>query len=495
VSFAQNKLVAFFCGLALPFSFSPYNLYPLASLVFCVFLFLLRGLLPREAARTGLWFGIGMFCHGVSWIQVSLHQFGIPNYLFSGGVTLIFIFCMALYCAAFAFATRLLSVNDLSFLIISPVLWVLCEMVRGTFLSGFPWLLLGYSQITGPLAGYTPIIGAYGVSLIVAALGSLVCATVIFEKRKSIFSATAILLILLTGNFLRDVDFTQSTGRTLTVALVQGAIPQSLKWEPDLREWSIDKYRALTEPHWGVDVVVWPETAIPAFQTEVMSILEDLRAKSQAYETDLVVGMPTWERKTGRYFNSIINLRGSQSERYDKRHLVPFGEYLPAKNYLSGLAAVLDMPMSDFSPGSESAGELSIAGEIAAVSICYESAFGEQMRKGLHKAAFLLNLSNDAWFGRSLAPHQHLQINQIRALESGRELLRSTNNGISVIINHRGEVRTRAEQFASTVITGTLNLRSGSTPFVKYGSWPVFFLMLFGTLAFFYICFHLRRSV
>ena len=439
---------------------------------------------------TGLWFGLGMYGHGVSWIQISIHQFGVPNYFFSVGVTLVFIFFMALYTAAFAFATRLFSVNDLSFLIISPVLWVLCEIARGTFFSGFPWLLLGYSQTEGPLAGYVPILGAYGVSLIVATVGSLIFALMISKKRKFIFPASAILLILVIGNFLREMEFTQQKDKTFTVALVQGAIPQSIKWESDLREWSLDTYVVLTEPYWGVDLIVWPETAIPAFESDVLSFIEHLRRKSRQYGTELLAGIPTRDSETGKYFNSVINFRNEFLQRYDKRHLVPFGEYLPAKKYLSELNAVLDVPMSDFSPGQERGGSLSVMGESAAVSICYEVAFGEQMRKELPDAAFLLNVSNDAWFGRSLAPHQHLQISRIRAMEFGRELVRSTNNGISVIVNHKGEIRSRAEQFVSTTVTGTLNPRFGSTPFARYGLRTVFFLLFFGLL----VCFYLNIS-
>jgi apolipoprotein N-acyltransferase len=268
---------------------------------------------------------------------------------------------------------------------------------------------------------------------------------------------------------LNAQEFTRADGGAESVALVQGAVPQAVKWSAAYRDPSIDLYSSLTEPHWGKFLIVWPETAIPAFAEEVPEVIAALNARAAASGTTLLVGMPAGDSSArGRYFNSVVQF-GANTGRYDKRHLVPFGEYLPFDRWLRPVLDFLRIPMSNFTPGADAQTLLNADGHVLGVSICYEDAFAGEIARALPAAAILVNVSNDAWFGESIAPHQHLQIARMRALETGRNMLRATNTGISAIIDERGKIITRSKQFVPDVITGVVTPRSGLTPAAEYG--------------------------
>jgi apolipoprotein N-acyltransferase len=475
-----DLMYATVAGLVVPFAFAPYESWPLAILALAALHVLLRERSPGQAARLGWCFGFGMFGHGVWWIQVSVHQFGLPYYSFSVTMTALLVAFISLYPALFAALMRGLPArNDaLRRLLLAPALWVCGEWLRGWIFTGFPWLSLGYSQLDAPLAGIAPWLGEHGCSVAVMFAAGLVaeCYAAAWRTRAACIAALAALFA--GAEALRDVATSHETQAGLSVALVQGAIPQQLKWELSQREEAFKLYSALSAPHWHADLVIWPETAIPAFADEVPDMMASLNQTARQAHTTLLVGMPTGEPWSGgRYYNSVVAL-GVETGRYDKRHLVPFGEFFPLKSWLENLTRLLSIPMSDFSEGEIQQPTLHAAGQAVGVSICYEDVFANEVRRALPAAGFLVNVSNDAWFGDTIAPHQHLQIARMRALEAGRYMLRATNTGITAIIDERGHVVARAPSFQPTALRGTFAARGGATPYVRLGDLPLFVVLI-----------------
>ncbi len=475
----QRYLAALAGGAILPLAFAPFGIWTLAIVSPAVLLLVVRGISVPRAALAGWLYGLGMFGCGVWWVQVSIHQFGVPYYAFSVSVTAVFIAIMACYPALFAGLMNALSPRQETWCLIisAPALWVLTEWLRATLFTGFPWLSLGYSQIDSPLAGFAPIAGIYGCSLMAVVIAAAVVALVFSASAVRVTIAIAIGAIVIGGERLTHTDWTRAAGPKLTVALVQGAVPQAVKWHADVRQPSIELYQSLTEPHWGADIVIWPETAIPAFPFDVPDTIQVLQDRASETNTDLLIGMLSGEPREQRYFNSIIDL-GSTPGRYDKRHLVPFGEVFPLKGFMRDFSRLLNIPMSDFTPGREGQTTVEVAGYAAGLSICYEDAFPREIARALPGAAFLVNVSNDAWFGDTIAPHQHLEIARMRALETGRYLLRGTNTGITAVIDHRGKIVAQSAQFEPSSLRAGLIPRTGITPYTRLGDRPLLAALL-----------------
>ena len=461
-------------GLLLPFAFAPYGAWPLAILALAVLIVSVRDLGAWHAAIVGWGFGLGMFGHGVWWIEVSVHQFGVPSLIFSIGITAMLVAGMALYPALFAGLLRGLPAPNaaLRCLVLAPALWVLTEWLRGWLFTGFPWLALGYSQIDSALAGFAPLLGVSGCSGVVVLLAGLLAQGLMASWRERALLGFLLIAISGTGAALRLQNWTRELKRDIDVALVQGAIPQDQKWDRELRERSLTHYLQLSASAWQAPLMIWPETAVPAFPTEVPEMIEQLQTSARAAHTTLLIGMPTGEPWNGRYFNSVVTF-GERPAQYDKRHLVPFGEFFPFKRWLGNLYMLLSIPLSDFSAGADQQPLVYAAGYAVGVSVCFEDVFGGEIAATLPAAAYLVNVSNDAWFGDTIAPHQHLEIARMRALETGRYMLRATNTGITAVIDDHGQVRARAPQFEPTVLRARFAARSGSTPYVKLGDWPL----------------------
>ena len=461
-------------GAVFPLAFAPYGLWWCAYLALALLFHLFKGASARAAAVTGWWFGLGMFGHGVWWIQVSVHQFGVPYYAFSVSVTALFVAAMALYPALVGCLSRVLPADGeiVRGVVLAPALWVLAEWLRGFLFTGFPWLAAGYSQIDTPLAGIAPILGVYGCSAAIAVSAGIVAVVPALERRTGAMLGMSLLVLFGGAAVLQQRDWTAPAGEPLTAVLVQGAIPQAIKWRVEQRQPSLDLYQALSAPHWGVDIMIWPETAIAAFPFQVPEVIEALHGQAVRSGTDLLIGMPSGDPYGADYFNSVVDL-GATPGRYDKRHRVPFGEYFPFKSLLERMARLLTIPMSDFAAGAAEQTPLQVAGYTAGVSICYEDAFPQEVAKALPQAAFLVNVSNDAWFGDTIAPHQHLEIARMRALESERYLLRSTNTGISALVDHNGAVLSRSPQFEPHGLAGAVVPRAGATPYTRFGNRPL----------------------
>lgn len=482
----RRALLALVNGGVVPLAFAPYDLYwiifPCIALAFAQF----EDASPRLAMVLGFIFGIGMFGHGVSWVQVSVHQFGLPLYSFSVTVTIGFVAILCLFPAlcAYAFARAAHSPRYLRYVLLAPALWTLSEMLRATIFTGFPWLNLGHSQTDSPLAGFSPLLSAYGVSYVCVLLGGVLVLAVRGARADRIAAGLVVVFVMVALGALSQITFTETAGEPAEVALIQGAVPQAIKWNRAYREPSIELYSTLSEPHWGKALIVWPETAIPAFAEEVPEVVAALDARAKETATSLFVGMPTGDAtNVGDYFNSVIQL-GTFNGRYDKTHLVPFGEYLPFDKWLRPALNFLHIPMSSFSPGANKQGALNVGSIKVGVSICYEDAYISRVASALPEAHVLVNVSNDAWFGNSIAPHQHLQMARMRAIEMGRYLLRATNTGITAVIDDRGKVIARTVQFEPDVISAEFIPRSGATPTARFPMIIPFVLCLAGLALF-----------
>jgi apolipoprotein N-acyltransferase len=471
----RGDVLALITGAILLFAFAPFDIFPVAVIVPALLFLLWLGLTPRRAFRRGYWFGLGMFGAGVNWVFVSMYEFGGVSMPLSLFLTSIFVLFLALFPALLGyclmrFSNRAGVTPGLSLALIFPAGWVLFEWIRGWFLTGFPWLNLGYSQLESPLAGLAPVTGVYGVSLAVALTAG--CLALLFVTRNSrlrAVSAAALLALWGGSAFLNTLSWTQPVGTPLRVTLLQGDIPQDLKWLAEVREPTLELYTKLTEEHWDSQLIVWPESALPDMYNEAKDFLDDLAEKARSHNTDLLIGLLYDDAATGRYYNSMVSV-GRHRQFYHKHHLVPFTEYLPMQSVLGGIVDFMQVPMSDFSKGPAQQAPLEVAGQKAGISICYEDAFGEETIRALPAATLLVNVSNDAWFGHSIAPQQHLQIAQMRALETGRPLLRATNTGLTAIIDPRGRIQAEAPQFKVAALTGEIQPMQGMTPYARVGN-------------------------
>jgi apolipoprotein N-acyltransferase len=474
------------CGALLAAAFAPLDV-PLLGVLCPAMLFVLwHEVSPREAAWRGLLFTSATFLAGTYWLYHSIHTIGqapiwIALFLMLGMVVI-----MGAYTAfiGYAAARWLPAAGAWRWFVALPSLWVFTEWMRGWFLSGFPWLALGYSQLATPLRGYAPLIGVYGVSLTAAITAGALAALVLGRRDERIAAAVLVLATWGAGYLLTRIEWTQVKGPPLKVALVQGAVPQSMKWAAGERERTMQLYWDLTRPHLGADIIVWPESAIPALEQYIRPYLQQVVGAAQAQGSSLVTGLLRRDALTGAYYNSIAAWSPQDSEQwYAKRRLVPFGEFFPVPDKVREWMKLMNLPYSDFEPGTEDQLPLHAAGQPLAPTVCYEDAYGSEQRRLARDSTLLVNVTNDAWFGDSTAPHQHLDISRMRSLESGRAMLRATNDGVTALIDYDGTVVQALPQFRPAVLTGVIQPRIGLTPYVRFGNTPLLIMILAGVAA------------
>jgi apolipoprotein N-acyltransferase len=463
-------------------AFAPRALAPLGILCLTALWWLTRSARPGRAARLGFAFGFGLFFAGTYWVYISIHLVGGAPAALALLLMLGLVAIMAGYLALLgALTARFKARSALAqALLVLPSSWVLIEWLRGWVLSGFPWLALGYSQIDTPLAGYAPIAGVYALSLVAAVTAGSLLVLVTESGRTRLIALALALALWLTGPLLGRLRFTAPSAAPLAVAVIQGAIPQDLKWQEDNRLHTLSVYRTLTEQAWGSRLIVWPEAALPALYHELRPYLSQLEAEAVQHDADLMLGLLRYDFSTDRFYNALLAL--PSGDWYYKRHLVPFGEYFPVPGFIRAWMRLKNLAYVDMSPGDAQQAPLSAAGQSFAATICYEDAYGGAQLATLDRATLLVNVSNDAWFGGSSAPHQHLQITRMRALEAGRYMVRATNNGISALIDARGRVYARSPQFVPDVLRGEVVPYAGLTPYARAGNAPVVLICMVALL-------------
>ena len=462
-------------GALITLSLAPFDLWPAGILSCALYAWLLSTCSPAQGLWRGWLFGLGLFGTGVSWIYVSIHVHGGASVPLAAGLTAFFCAGMALYHALFAWIyVRFVRTLPGGMLLGFPALWVLIEWTRGWFLTGFPWLYLGYAHVETSLSGWGPITGVFGLSFIVALSGT--CLFLAWRSRKPIACVTYIVILGTLwggGEILKSAQWVASASeQPLDVAIVQPNVPQEYRWDPSRYQPILDQLHDTTTPLLGYDLVIWPESAIPDYYQRAQDFLQPEASRAAALDTTVITGIPFRPIGSSEYYNSVVVL-GFGEGVYHKRRLVPFGEYVPLENLLRGLIEFFDLPMSAFSPGPEKQKPLRAGAYRIAPFVCYEIVYGGMVAESARDAELLITVSNDTWFGDSIGPWQHLQIAQMRGRENGRFVLRGTNNGISAIIDHQGRIVSRTEQFREAVLTGQAEVMLGSTPFASFGNIPI----------------------
>lgn len=474
-SIRLKVIVTYILGVITVLGFAPFYFFPVPVITLALLLFFWRQCASSlQAASLGFSFGMGLFSVGVSWVYISLHEFGgmpVP-------IAVLALFLLCTYLSLFPAVTGLILAklriaSPVIWALTAAALWMLFEWSRGTLLTGFPWLAIGYTQVPfSPLAGYAPIIGVYGASLIL--VFSAACLFLLFEKGLSVKQPLLLLGVIWVGGFgLQQANWVQPEGEPVSVSLLQGNIAQDMKWQEDYLVNTMDIYANLILESES-RLIVTPEISIPLFRGSVSpDYLSYLADHARKINGDVLIGMAEHAADGEEYYNTMFSFGTSPEQLYRKSHLVPFGEFVPLKSIFGWVIDSLDIPLADFARGNIDQQPLNLAGQRIAVNICYEDVFGEEIIRQLPAATMLVNVSNDAWFGRSIGPHQHLQISQMRAIETGRYMLRSTNTGLTAIINERGEVLDQIEVFTTDALHGTAQGFTGTTPYVRFGNMPI----------------------
>jgi apolipoprotein N-acyltransferase len=466
---ARRPLVAFLAGAAMVPAYAPLEWFALALAALAVLIHLwLAAPGPRAAAWAGFLFGLGMFLAGVSWIYISLHRFGAIPAPLAAFATLAFCVVLALCLAlAGALQAKFRAPPLVRAALVAPALWTLAEWLRASLFTGFPWLTLGTAGIDTPLAGFAPLGGVYAVSLMTAAAAGLLWCVALCQARWA--AAAAFALLGISGAALRAIEWTAPAGPPFQASLLQGNVPQDRKFDPARYARTLETYARLAESS-RARLLVLPETAVPRMLDSVdPDYLVRLEGAAKRNGGDLLLGVP-YRAARDEVYNSVASLGTSPRQLYHKVHLVPFGEFVPPG--FGWIVRVLSIPLSDFSRGLQQQRPLQVAGQRIAANVCYEDAYGHELIRQLPEATVLVNLSNVAWFGDSLAPAQHLQIARARALETGRMHLTATNTGITAVVGREGRVLAQLAPFTEGRLDAEVQGYAGATPYVRYGDWP-----------------------
>lgn len=479
-------LISFIAGGVLVAAFEPLGWWPLSFVSLAMLFYLWQDANPKHAFLLGLAFGYGLFGIGVSWVYVSLHTYGgMPPWMgalsvlgFAGLLSLLVAFCgLAAACLVPRGGThRLISI---------ALLWPVFEWVKSWLLTGFPWLEVGHTQTLSWLFAFAPIGGSYLVSLMVSLLACLLV-LVVLEKKYRLGGLAAIAAVFAFAGLLNQISWSKSHGRAIEVAVVQPNIAIDQKWQQGSRDRAINTLSALSrgiaDSEGSVDLFVWPETALPLFYQQTNAEFWQSLVPTDSALLTGVMDSP----QAGHTYNAAVLSCGSEVQLYRKRHLVPFGEYLPLRFLFDWVLDYLQLPMSDLS--SWQGEQVLQCGERFKVglSICYEDAFGSELRRHAGDASVLANISEDAWFGDSLAPHQRLQIAQMRARELSRPLFRSANTGPSAFINQYGEVEARTGQFEEAILRHSVQPQTGETLYKRFGNWVIWLALILLSLGAFF---------
>ncbi len=477
-------LAALVAGALLPLSLAPFDLWPLMVVSSVALFWLLRRTASGGSAFWRGWlFGVGKYGVGASWIYVSIHVHGPTEPPLAVTLVALFVAGMAVLNGVLGWLFhRLRSDPDRSRSILADalaftILWTALEWMLTWLLTGFPWLFAGYAFLDTPLAGLAPVGGVLLVSFASVLTATFLVATLTSWRW---WTLATLAVVWLAAWGLQSIRWTEPGAERISVALVQGNIPQEIKWTPEGARLSRARYQSLSEPHWGRDIVMWPEAALPELRHDVADFVVGLGGQAAA---DLVLGIVMAERTPAGgivYYNAAVSTGGGI---YRKRRLVPFGDYVPLAGVLRGVIAFFDLPMSNAAAGAERQPLLHGGGLDLAMAICYEIAYPKAVARHARDAAALATVSNDTWFGASIGPLQHLQIARMRALENGKYLLRATNNGVTAIVDPRGIVVARLPQFEAAALTGEIRASAGVTPFAQFLHLPLLLTLLVALLA------------
>ena len=478
-----GSVIALVAGTLFALSFAPVNLWPLAILMPALLVWLWEGAAPKRAGWLGFWFNVGTFSIGTYWLYISLRLIGGAPVVLALLLMAALVAIMGLYhfLLGWLVAKYFPARGALRWMIGIPGAWLLIEWWRSWFLSGFGWLAVGYSQTDTWLGNLAPVIGQFGIALAALVVAGGLVTLVLGSKRERVVAASVIVGIWGAAFAFGRVTWTQSFGRPITVAVIQGAIPQNDKWLAENLKFTLDLYEKMSREAYGTDLIVWPESAAPVLFNDVVPYFDEVYSEASAHGSALVTGAIREDR--GLYYNSVLALEpGAEGPGwYNKHHLVPFAEFFPVPHFVREWLRLMNLPYSDFTRGGANQEPLVAAGQRIAAGVCYEDAYGSSQLHALETATLLVNVTNDAWFGKSSARYQHLQITRMRAMEADRPMIRAANNGVSAVIDGRGNVLVRAPEYEANVMRATVQPRTGHTPYSWTGNWPsVCLALVFG---------------
>ncbi|WP_235906691.1 apolipoprotein N-acyltransferase [Pseudomonas saliphila] len=491
-----GHLIALLAGALSTLSLNPFNLWPLGLVSAALLYQGLKRVNGAQATLRGWAWGLGLFATGVSWVYVSIHVHGYAPPALAGLLTALFVAGLALIPGLMAWIWSRWLRPDSGVWLASigfSLLWIATEMFRGWFLTGFPWLYHGYAHTDTWLAGWAPIGGVWLVGLVSVLSACLLSETRTWTTlRPAALAGISLAAIWLGGWLLTAVDWTSPAGEPLTVALIQADIAQSRKWDPEHIDHTLATYRDMSYAQGPVDLIVWPETAVPVLQSQALPFVRGMASNLAEQGTTLITGIPVdqGQGEQMRIYNGIV-VAGDEDNQYLKHKLVPFGEYVPLEQWLRGVIAFFDLPMSSFSRGAAEQPPLNAMGHELAPFICYEAVYPDFAARLAGQSQLLISISNDSWFGKSIGPLQHLQMARMRSIESARWMIRGTNNGVTALIDHKGELRAQIPQFEAQALKGQVQPMEGQTPFLLWRSWPLGLLMGGGLL----LCLLRRRAV
>lgn len=501
-------LIAVFAGTLQTLALAPFNQWwcGLLSLVLFAWLLHTANNIQRWPVRSVLWlsfcYGLGLFATGSSWVYVSITDFGGASTLLGVFLTSLFVSSMALqFMLPFAVISRLRA-QPWSFALAFAALWLIGELLRSWLFSGFPWLFAGYAHTQTWLAGWAPILSVYGIGAILAFTAAVIVLAVKGEVRLlrpsnreeptpmrqrlvagNITLVAIALMFWPAGALLANISWTEISPNSepVTVGLVQANIPQDKKWLPGFRSETINRYQKATAAlrRQGVDVVIWPEAAMPFRYNRAPEFMQMLQRDAERSKIDLISGILV-DKEQGQY-GGVYNAAavfGRKPQFYYKRHLVPFGEYVPLEDWIRGTIEFFDLPTAVIRPGPINQPPLEAGGVSWAPLICYEIVYPQLVAESAGDAQLLLTISNDAWFGKSIGPLQHMQMAQMRALETRRYLVRATNTGVTAIVDPSGHITAQLPQFEQATLQGKVQPMTGATPFMRIGAWGLLLLAL-----------------
>lgn len=456
-----------------PFGYAPVMLLSLTVL----FAFWWRAPNPVSSAKLGLWYGLGFFGVGASWLFSSIYFYAEVLLPLALLLTLAWVLYLTLFIVAASWvAGHLKRTPALTLLGIFPALWVLFELFRGWLFGGFPFLLSGVSHLHTWLDGYAPVLGVWGLSWALAlTAGALL---LLWQTRAWLLGSVLVVSVWLGGLGLQQVQWVTPNGKPVDIALLQGNIPQEQKWQADMFGPTMERYIQMTRLNLDAEVIVWPETAIPAYYDVVeKGALKTFIADAQLLQKDILVGVIAGGPRSENYYNALINLKDPQ-QRYYKHHLVPFSEYFPFDGAFRFLSSVFSIPYATFSAGSPEQPPMTLGGRQVGLSICFEMAFGEELARQLPQAEYLITVSNDAWFAHTLEPAQQVQDVQMRALELGREIARATNTGYTLVAGVDGQIKAQIPVYQQGVLRTQVQPYQGLTPYAQWRQLPILLALL-----------------
>ena len=461
-------------GAIFPLGLAPFNIWPAVMVSMAILFQTLMHASVKQAFFNSLIYGFGLFIAGASWLYVSIHEYGFISAPLAILATALFCLFLASIFATPFVISALLPQKPLCWMLGLPAIWVISEWVRTWMLTGFPWLYAGYSHTSTWLNGWAPIGGVLLLSFI-SALGAMLLVSIVNGRIKSRSTQSlmaTIAILVVSGYFFQNVEWTENTGKPLTVTLIQPNISQNEKWSPGKQKLILKQLASQTEAHWGSDIIVWPEAAVPTLPQRIPNFMSQMTDRANDSGSTLLTGIITYDINQEKYHSSVLAI-GKNSGQYNKTRLVPFGEYVPLESVLRGLIKFFDLPMSSLAIGDSDQPLFSIKEQLIATAICYEVVYPDLVARNSREASLILTVSNDTWFGNSIGPLQHMQMVQMRALENEKPIIRGTNNGISGLVDHKGHISRRLEQHNIGELNGVVQARGGRTPFSTSGSWPI----------------------